>query len=487
MAALPVGWKQYRAWQQRRFEQACTAIRAAGGEIIARDPIEEAQTPESVGGVLFYDEDGSLPPLDGAAFDRLRPYLRRFPPFYLKIISRKCAGDSLSHFNGLRNINALNATGLSDQSLRGLADLPKLEAVGLSGREFTDRGLLLLRNLPALRNVAAVQTRVTRHGAVEFEASNPGVMVFLPYRPVAPTYEVHADDEGGSVVRLDSSGKPLWSVHLPHLTFGDPVWNQKVVVCSEEDGAAALDAATGRVLWHSRGDNYNFTINGDIVVSAAPEQPAHGSYPARPPSIMGRRLTDGQPLFTLTLPPGGIWNSYYCSPLGDGFLCSRPLNDTTYLIDGAGRIRLRLDKNASVGMCYASGWILLKSDGFERLGADGRQIWSAPLDHMTGMAGEILQLPSGEIIGLAYDPRFEGYELLRINAQTGVVAWRCPVRWALAHSAYSLEAHAQLRGALLAVTSLDLEITVRVFDAKTGRLLLCQSADRSSNEDLQPQ
>ena len=487
LVAIDVGHKQYRAWQMRRFREARDVVRNIGGDLLAVDSFSEADTPERVDTVSLGDQFSS--PLTTDTIRDLEPYLRRFPRFRLAIYGRKCEGNALSQLNGLRNIRELSADTLTDENLTGLANLSSLEAIALSGRGITDRGLAYLRDLAALQYVVALQTKVTPQAAHDFETSKPGTLVFLPYTPVRPPFTVKLDDDATIVTRVDPAGKLLWEDRLPQLTGADPVWNENVAVFSGESGCVALDMKTGRVLWRAAGRYGASCINKDTFVTADAQLPEQNGHPFMPPSLTGRNLLDGKLISTVRFPVDDMGSSYSVSPMGDGFLCHPPGNEwDSYFIDNAGHRQLHFHDKVAAGIPFASGWVLLTSDCFERIDSGGRSLWSSPLVQGSAgwgvISGEIVRLANGDIIGLAFNRSFEGTELVRISPQNGKVVWRAPVKWSEVHSAYSLDVHMQLRNDLVAVTCQDLYTTLRIFDVGTGRQIMSQSADSNNDAEI---
>jgi len=470
--SIPFCLKQYRAWQQRRFEQACAEISAAGGEVVQGNAFLTPELRDSAIGVDFYDADGNLPPLSAERLAEVRHSLRILPRFGLTIDRRKCAAGALAGLNGLKNLCSLSASDINGAALRGLRDLPRLQTVGLSGHRIADQVLLELKDLLALRCVALVRTSVSIQAARAFEKTVPGVTVFLSDISPAPPFRVEygsGDEEPDVLVHFDSSGKRVWSVNVP-CTLGQVVWNDTLVVVAQGDSLTALDAKTGRILWRSVGSRGALTISGDVIGSAD-----MGNSGEVPPSVMARRLSDGKIVFHTFLPrDDGQYPTLI--PLGGGFIFKVPRNFEAFVIDPLGLIRADIKKMVAAGIPYGSGSVVLTNDSVDHLDKEGYTLWSTPLNSPTANCGQILPLTSGDLVCLAYNNQQEGCDLLRLDAATGAVRWHEPILWTTMHSVYSLNATAEVRRGLLGVTTRDVAgLTLHVFDLQSGKLMMTQS------------
>lgn len=74
----------------------------------------------------------------------------------------------LQHLSGLVELRllTLSRTQISDVGTGAIANLPSLESLDLSDTEITNRGLAVLRRLPKLRNLSIHRTNVTADGLV---------------------------------------------------------------------------------------------------------------------------------------------------------------------------------------------------------------------------------------------------------------------------------------------------------------------------------
>lgn len=90
--------------------------------------------------------------------------------------------DDLVVLSGLKRLKflALHISGLTDQGLRNLAELHRLESLSIVGRnlQITDAGLKSLEHLPALQSLFLRGTRVTQQGLHEFRDKLPGLNVY---------------------------------------------------------------------------------------------------------------------------------------------------------------------------------------------------------------------------------------------------------------------------------------------------------------------
>ena len=76
--------------------------------------------------------------------------------------------DDITRVANAENMTALDLGGsqaLTDDGIRHLARLPRLEHLDASGSAITDRGLAVLRDLPALKTISLAGTRITDEGA----------------------------------------------------------------------------------------------------------------------------------------------------------------------------------------------------------------------------------------------------------------------------------------------------------------------------------
>jgi Leucine-rich repeat (LRR) protein len=76
--------------------------------------------------------------------------------------------DDITRAVNAEHITALDLGGskaLTDDGIRHLARLPRLEHLDVSGTNLTDRGLSILRDLPALKTLSIAGTRITDDGA----------------------------------------------------------------------------------------------------------------------------------------------------------------------------------------------------------------------------------------------------------------------------------------------------------------------------------
>src|SRR5262245_23923525 len=74
------------------------------------------------------------------------------------------------------------------------------------------------------------------------------------------------DEKERAVVARDADGKLRWSTRLdgylggvrpPHI-----LWDARRVYLTREDGVTALDAETGKLLWHAKGPNNCLLLSG---------------------------------------------------------------------------------------------------------------------------------------------------------------------------------------------------------------------------------
>ena len=114
---------------------------------------------------------------------------------------------ALGRVAGVETITGLFLGGsreLTDEGVRHLARVPRLERLDLSGTSITDRGLEVLRQLPALRSISLAGTRITDAGAAH-----------LAHTAALEAVDLSWTNTGDGAVRA-LSGKP----HLRELRSG---------------------------------------------------------------------------------------------------------------------------------------------------------------------------------------------------------------------------------------------------------------------------
>src|SRR5215469_3091447 len=109
-AAVAGAWRGYGQWRLSHIRATCRAVEGDGGQVLNADGEPYGGTGRPVvelhGSSVYF--------LDGEEVDGLARELRWLPPFSLQLGERCAQGDAMAHFNGLTNLKALTATGLTD-------------------------------------------------------------------------------------------------------------------------------------------------------------------------------------------------------------------------------------------------------------------------------------------------------------------------------------------------------------------------------------
>jgi outer membrane protein assembly factor BamB len=480
---IPSARRRYAAWQLQRFNEACAEVRAVGGDAFSPDPAAPGSRPAVLKAVVLYSDFG---PVDAQTAVHLRPYLQRFPDFEFDLQGRKFEAGALSQWAGLRNIRMLTASALTDGDLPTIAQFPKLEAVALSGKQITDRGLLALKGLPNLRCIVAARTSVTTLAAAQIEAASPRVAVFFPSVDLAtesrpPPFEAAQIEDESNVlhsflVHRDDDGKQLWSTPFPGEPYDRTLWNEQRVFQPQSDGIHAYDANTGKWVWRLPNvPNQAYSTAGDLLfiyhrASPQPDQPR----PAE--QLMAVTASDGKLLFETQAPSGDNLSG---DPLVLGGVIFLPVLsgahgiDDTLALDRSGRLLFRLHGHVVAVVPEASGWTCLMPGDVRHVRADGSIAWTVPT-HWGGTAGQIIRCPNSDLIAFTYNQAGESYSAIRLNAFSGVAKWHYVTPPHVSnHFIYTLEVHAELRRGLLAFTQDGTEgMHMMVLDAASGQPVL---------------
>jgi hypothetical protein len=480
---IPRARRYYAAWQLQRFNEACSEVRAVGGDAFSAGLTGPASSPASLESVVLYSNFG---PVDAHTAAHLRPYLQRFPDFEFYLQGRKFEAGALSQWAGLRNIRKLTASALTDRDLPTIAQFPKLEAVALSGKRITDHGMLALKGLPSLRCIVAARTSVTALAAVKIEAASPRAAVFFPSVDLAvesrpPRFKaVQIEDEShvlhSFLVHRDGDGKQLWSTPFPGEPYDRTLWNEQRVFQPQSDGIHAYDSNSGKWVWRIPNvPNQACSTAGDLLfiyhrASPQPDQPR----PAE--QLMAVTASDGKRLFETQLPSGDNPSG---EPLVLGDVIFLPVLagshgvDDTLALDRAGRLLFRLHGHVVAVVPEASGWTCLMPGDVRHVRADGSIAWTAPTN-WGGTVGQLIRCPDSDLIAFTYNEAGENYSAIRLNAFNGVARWHYVTPAHVSnHFIYTLEVHAELRRGLLAFTQDGTEgLHMMVLDAANAKPVL---------------
>jgi outer membrane protein assembly factor BamB len=483
---IPAARSRYAAWKQQRFDEVRAAVIEAGGEIRALDTGLEALTPDKANEVDLFGGDESGYTFSVTMARQLRSLLGRLGPITLRLADRPRADGAVDQLAGLANVQALTASDLTDRDVSAIATLPALRAVGIAGYGVTDQGLEKLKGKSQLRCVALARTKVTQQGAAQIEAASPNLAVFLAFsgRPALPVPEeqrligedVDGPDFTNVVFRRDATGQHLWSFHFnTSLDYGRFIWDDEKVYCPLKDSVVALDIATGRKAWESKGISAGLTRVADDLLVAVEDEHTTEDHKHHPGHMLARRVADGSTVFSCELPAMGAVDDGAISGVGDAIMyrsSSDQGRGRTSLFDRKGRQLLFLKEPAYAAIQDHADWVLLMPNGFRRVRSDGSTLWSTPISGVDS-TGQLVRCANGDVIGLPGSG--EGYDVVRLASTTGALKWRYHFQSRVAnHFFYSMDARLELRKGLLAISQIETStgLQIRVLDAVTGKPLL---------------
>jgi hypothetical protein len=238
----------------------------------------------------------------------------------------------------------------------------------------------------------------------------------------------------------------------------------------------ALDARTGKVLWHSPGSADRMLLSGDLLLAADISVGVDGKGGGR--WLIARQVASGQEAFRVALPA----NDFNALPIEEaaGWFVLKSWDapsgaGASLLIDRTGRVRHRLDRQAVAVMAAGKDRLVLTSWDVIRLGADGPPRWAVPFAGREWIAGGgLVPLAGGDVVAYLYGRiNDSGVQVLRLDPGTGRKKWElmCPPL-GVTHSEYEHRAVVEARGERLVVTSRGSHGTfVESLETQTGRSL----------------
>jgi outer membrane protein assembly factor BamB len=325
---------------------------------------------------------------------------------------------------------------------------------------------------------AAIPKSASREGAIPGEQGD---------RVVVTQSDVNG--RGGRIARTSADGSTTrWDTALdghvggvrPPNVAADADRAYVAHHLNHEAGVTALDARTGKVLWHSAGPQDRMLVSNDLLLAADCSVGVDGKGGGR--WLVARRTASGKEAFRVALPvydtanhvdfdalpiqevAGWFVVETWDSPGGEG---------ASLLIDRAGRVRHRLDRQVVAVMPIGDDRLVLTSRDVIRLGADGPPRWAVPFTHRQWLAGGgLVPLPGGDVVAYLYGRiNDSGVQVLRLDPGTGGKKWEVNCRsLGVSHSEYYHDAVLEVRGGRLVVTSRGSGGTfVEALDAQTGR------------------
>jgi outer membrane protein assembly factor BamB len=302
---------------------------------------------------------------------------------------------------------------------------------------------------------------------------------------------------------VGKNGKSGWSTRLgglpglvrpPHL-----VWDARRVYVSQKDGVTALDAGTGKVLWHSKGPNCRLLLSGDLLLAAdgrlvLARKAASGAeafkarLPVRSkvtPDLVAAALRGEVPWYVVEGLEAVSFNPEPIAEVAGLFLVQAgrmsPETGAAFLLDRTGRVRHRLDRQVLAGIRQGGDRVLLTSRGVVRLSPQDKILWSVPFGQNEAMedwflCGGLKQLPGGDLLAFRYSPIDDsGVDLIRFTPSSGRVVWRAGCSGLGVEeieSEYDHEAAVVVKGDTVRVSSkADEGRFVEVLDLRTGKQL----------------
>jgi outer membrane protein assembly factor BamB len=302
----------------------------------------------------------------------------------------------------------------------------------------------------------------------------PDEVVDEPNGP--PEYKI--DHENHQVSRL-ADGKPRWTTKLegylglvrpPHL-----VWDEKRVYVTHKDGVTALDAETGKELWHSPGPNNGMLLSKDLLLATG-SSPTEGR--AQDSLVMARSTNHGKPTFKTKVDVMGF-DPMLIEEMAGFFVVQareRPGGrGDACLLDRKGTVRHRLDRQVVAGVGKGEDVVLLTSTDVVCLAPSAKVQWKLAFDdHQWIAGGGLFELPGGDLVAFRYGCiNDSGVDILRLTPAAGKMVWKVACTpLGVSHSKYHHSATVSVEGKTLRVTSRASSGNfVETLDLETGRQL----------------
>ena len=253
-------------------------------------------------------------------------------------------------------------------------------------------------------------------GSLPAGLSGAGGAGFFDDQP-APRYSY---DRHGQVTRHEGE-RAVWTTKLtgnvggvrpPHLLSDD----ERVYV-THDDGVTALDAKTGKVVWHSKGPNDCMLLSKDLLL--ATECGQSGEIEKNGRFFSARRVTDGKEAFRVRLPNHGDFDPLPIAEVAGLFLVqSRDWGQRkpdAFLITRGGAVWKQFDHLILDGTDADGLRVFLGTDRVIGVDEDKTVRWKIDLKDAWGLDdGRLLKLPGGDLLAYRYCP----------ISDSGVSLWR---------------------------------------------------------------
>jgi outer membrane protein assembly factor BamB len=316
---------------------------------------------------------------------------------------------------------------------------------------------------------------------IGLSAGDPGPLWAQEGKTGPPQFQL--DREAGRVVRLDAGGKIAWSTRLDRPLDpqggADLAWDEWRVYVPLQRGVMALDATTGKPLWHAIGPSNNLLVSGRLVLALGRQ--AGASW------FVGRGAATGVRAWQVKLPADrfgdvSLWSAREFAGL---FLVRRVGGggeEQALLLDRQGDVRHRFRHPVVAASTQGQEGVFLS--GGEVVGSSAGRVgrWATPLASPEAIAnGRLLGVGPGQLLAFVYCPIADsGVQLVRFDAAKGKVAWRARCApLGVDHSKYRHQAAVAVGRDRVRVTSKGSSGTfVEVLDLKTGKRLERTSSTR---------
>jgi outer membrane protein assembly factor BamB len=281
------------------------------------------------------------------------------------------------------------------------------------------------------------------------------------------------DYDANRVLRRDMAGKVVRATRLDGSLGSsrepDLAWDAERVYVTHGDGVTALDARTGKVVWHTKGPADRMCLSGDLLL--ATDCTSDGRL------LVARATASGKEVFQVRL-PAKHFDSLPVEEVAGLFLVQAwddPLGrGNALLIDRKGEVRYRLDRQVVGGVRRGKDTVLLTSRDVVRLAPGSKTRWAIPLERQWMAGGGLVELPGGDVVAFLYGGICDsGVELVRLDPASGKLRWRASCQsLGVDHSKYRHRAEAAVEGSRLRVTSRGSYGTfVEVRDLRSGKQL----------------
>jgi outer membrane protein assembly factor BamB len=287
--------------------------------------------------------------------------------------------------------------------------------------------------------------------------------------PQPPTLAVEIDSKAHRVVRKEASGQVGWATPLTGYVGGvrppDLLLDAERVYVTHGDGVTALDAQTGKVIWHSLGPNNGMCLSGDLLLATNSGE------------VMARTAATGVPVFRIALRVDERFDPAPVEKMAGGFVVQAGEGadgqGIGFLIDRTGRVRHRFDHQVIAGRLLGKGRVFLTSHEMVCRARGDKVVWVLPFRRPEWVAGGgLVSLEGGDLLAYLYGQiNDSGVQLLRLDPRGGKQVWQTQCAGlGVSHSKYHHWANARVDGDRIKVTSrASFGTFVEYLDLASGR------------------